>query len=146
MLIRDMLEADLDAVCIIEEETFSDPWHKVSFLESISDIDNHYLVAIIDGIVVGYCGYYGVAGEGYIYNVAVERTFRRQGIGYLMLKELIKQAEGRGITALTLEVRESNKPAIGLYKRLGFTREGIRKNFYTKPVEDAVIMWRNSIH
>lgn len=146
MLIRDMLETDLDAVCVIEGETFSNPWSKTSFLQSISDMDNHYLVAVIDGKVVGYCGYYGVAGEGYIYNVAVKQAYRRQGIGYLMLKELIQQAKGRGVTGLTLEVRESNKPAIDLYRRLGFAKEGIRKDFYTKPVEDAIIMWRNSIH
>ncbi|NLL73936.1 MAG: ribosomal protein S18-alanine N-acetyltransferase [Clostridiales bacterium] len=145
MLIRDMLEVDLDMVCKIEEETFSDPWSKTSFLKSISDANNHYLVAIIDSKLVGYCGYYGVSGEGYIYNVAVDKDYRRQGIGYQMLVELIKKAEARGITALTLEVRQSNMAAIHLYKRLGFSQEGIRKDFYTKPIEDAIIMWRNPI-
>lgn len=146
MLIRNMTETDLDQVCKIEQVTFTDPWSKTSFLESISDSNNYYLVAELDGSIVGYCGYYGVAGEAYIYNVAVGKDFQRQGIGYLMLDELIKQATGRGITSMTLEVRESNQPAIGLYERLGFTQEGIRKDFYTKPIENAIIMWRNSIH
>lgn len=146
MLIRDMVEADLDEVYIIEKETFADPWSKASFLNSISDKNNHYLVAVIDGNVTGYCGYYGVVGEGYIYNVAVKESFRRQGIGYMMLEELILQAVGRGITSLTLEVRRSNASAIYLYKKLGFIEAGIRKDFYTKPLEDAIIMWRSPIH
>lgn len=146
MLIRKMEETDLEEVCAIERDTFSEPWSKASFLETISDENNYYLVAIIDGTIAGYCGYYGVAGEGYICNVAVGSGFRRQGIGFKMLNELIRHAESRGIFSLTLEVRKSNLPAINLYKKLGFTEAGIRKNFYSKPVEDAVIMWRKPIH
>lgn len=146
MFIRDMAEADVGEVYTIENETFSDPWSKTSFRESISEPSNHYLVAIAEGRVVGYCGYWGVAGEGYIYNVAVKASFRRQGIGLSMLKELIVQAICRGISSLTLEVRRSNEEAIQLYKRLGFAEAGVRKDFYTKPSEDAIIMWLNPIH
>lgn len=146
MLIREMVEADLEAVSIIEKETFSDPWSKTSFFDSLSDSDNCYLVVELNGAVIGYCGYYGVAPEGYIYNVAISQNYRRQGIGYIMLEELIKQASARGITSMTLEVRVSNKAAIELYKRLGFNQEGIRKDFYKNPNEDAIIMWRESIH
>lgn len=146
MFIRKMEVSDLEEVCAIERETFSDPWSKISFLETISDKNNYYLVAIVDGSVAGYCGYCGVAGEGYIYNVAVGSSFRRQGIGFRMIKELIKKAEYRGITSMTLEVRKSNHSAINLYKKLGFVETGIRKEFYTNPLEDAIIMWRNPIH
>lgn len=146
MLIRKMLESDLEEVCKIERETFSDPWSKSSFLDTISDDNNHYLVAVLDGAVAGYCGYCGVCGEGYIYNVAVKSNYRRQQIGFRILKELIRQAEDRGISSLTLEVRKSNLPAILLYKKLGFVEAGIRKDFYTKPREDALIMWRKPIH
>lgn len=145
MLIRKMEEGDLEEVCAIERETFSEPWSKTSFLETISDENNCYLVAVIDGTVAGYCGYCGVAGEGYIYNVAVKADFRQQGIGYRMLNELIEHAQNKGIYSLTLEVRKSNYPAINLYKKLGFMEAGIRKDFYTKPTEDALIMWRNPI-
>ena len=106
MLIRDMTVADLDEVYAIEKETFSDPWSKTSLLESISDPNNHYIVTITDGIIVGYCGYWGIAGEGHIYNVAVKESHRGQGIGYRMLDYLINQARSRGITSLTLEVRQ----------------------------------------
>ena len=146
MLIREMTTEDLDEVCRIEQETFSDPWSKKSFLDTMSDENNHYLVVVIDEIIAGYCGYCGVLGEGYIYNVAVKQSFRKQGIGFAMLAELIKQAKSRGISSLTLEVRQSNLPAINLYKRLGFAEAGIRKDFYTKPLENAVIMWLDAIH
>ncbi|NLO10139.1 MAG: ribosomal protein S18-alanine N-acetyltransferase [Clostridiales bacterium] len=146
MLIRDMTVADVDGVYEIEKETFSDPWSKASFLESIAEPNNHYLVAIMEGSVVGYCGYWGIAGEGYIYNVAVKASHLRQGVGLRMLEELIMQAVSRGITSLTLEVRQSNEAAINLYKRLDFTEVGTRKDFYTKPLEDAIIMWRSPIH
>lgn len=146
MLIRDMADTDVDEVYEIEKEIFSEPWTKSSFLDSISDPSNHYLVAIVDGRVVGYCGYWGVAGEGYIYNVAVRTSHMRRGIGLMMLEELITQAVRRGITSMTLEVRKSNVAAISLYKKLGFTEAGVRKDSYTKPIEDAIIMWRRSIH
>ena len=100
----------------------------------------------MDGLIAGYCGCYGVAGEGYIYNVAVGKNYRRQGIGFRLLQDLIEAAKSRGIESLTLEVRKSNLPAIKLYKKLGFVEAGIRKDFYTKPLEDAIIMWKTSIH
>jgi len=146
MLIRRMEETDLEEVCAIERDSFSEPWSRASFLDSISNENNLFLVAAVDGAVAGYCGCYTVAWEGYICNVAVSKNFRRQGIGYKMLNELIMRAEDRGIFSLTLEVRVSNLPAINLYKKLGFVEAGIRKDFYTKPVEDAIIMWRNPIH
>lgn len=141
-----MSKADLEEVYQIEKESFQDPWSKNSFIEAISNKNNIYLVAIVDGLIAGYCGCYGVAGEGYIYNVAVGKNYRRQGIGFRLLQDLIEAAKSRGIESLTLEVRKSNLPAIKLYKKLGFVEAGIRKDFYTKPLEDAIIMWKTSIH
>ena len=132
-------------VCEIEQDTFSDPWSEEDFRSSLYEVNNDYIVADIDGKVVGYCGYWGIVGEGYIYNVAVKREFRRQKIGYSMLKTLLNESAGRGITSFTLEVRYSNAAAIRLYESLGFIRAGIRKDFYSKPKEDAVIMWLNPI-
>ncbi len=145
MEIRKMTEADLPEVCAIENETFSDPWSDEDFRNSLLDEKNDYLVAVIDGIVVGYCGFWGVAGEGDIFNVAVRKEYRRQKVGETMLKALIEKGIARGITSFTLEVRYSNEAAIRLYEALGFERAGIRKEFYTKPKEDAVIMWLNTI-
>ena len=122
MLIRDMSKADLEEVYQIEKESFQDPWSKNSFIEAISNKNNIYLVAIVDGLIAGYCGCYGVAGEGYIYNVAVGKNYRRQGIGFRLLQDLIEAAKSRGIESLTLEVRKSNLPAIKLYKKLGLLK------------------------
>lgn len=141
MVIREMALSDLAEICAIEQETFSDPWSEEDFLSSLTEPNNSYLAVEIDGKVVGYCGYWGIVGEGNIYNVAVKQEFRRQNIGHLMLTELLKQAASKGITAFTLEVRCSNTAAIALYERLGFKRAGLRKDFYSKPKEDAVIMW-----
>jgi ribosomal-protein-alanine N-acetyltransferase len=145
MIIRKMTEADLPEVCAIEQETFSDPWSGEDFKSSLNEANNGYLIAEEDGEIAGYCGYWGIAGEGYIYNVAVKEKFRRQRIGYRMLKALLEESTGRGITSFTLEVRYSNEAAIRLYEALGFMRAGIRKDFYTKPKEDAVIMWLKPI-
>lgn len=145
MIIRDMTEVDLTEICNIEQESFSDPWSYEDFLESFRNEHNSYLVAEQDDVIVGYCGYWGVGEEGYIYNVAVRKDYRRRQIGYRMLSELIIRAQEKGITALTLEVRKSNEAAIGLYERLGFESVGIRKDFYSKPREDAVIMWLKPI-
>jgi ribosomal-protein-alanine N-acetyltransferase len=145
MMIRKMTEADLPEVCVIENETFSDPWSEKDFSDSLLDEMNGYLVAVIDGRVAGYCGCWGVAGEGNIYNVAVKKEYRRCHIGETMLKTLIRQFEERGITSFTLEVRASNEPAIRLYQSLGFEAAGVRRDFYTKPKEDAIIMWLNRI-
>ncbi len=145
MLIRKMTEADLNEVCRIEQETFADPWSNEDFFDSFKVQNNSYFIAEVDGNIAGYCGYWGIAGEGYIYNVAVSEKYRRQQIGYQMLRCLIEQAKDRGIAALTLEVRQSNEAARRLYERLGFENAGIRKDFYTKPKEDAVIMWLKPI-
>jgi ribosomal-protein-alanine N-acetyltransferase len=145
MEIRKMEESDLVQVYAIEQEAFSEPWREEDFRKSMNEPDNGYLVAQVDGCVAGYCGYWGTVLEGYIYNVAVKKEFRRQRIGYHMLKSLIGDAKGRGMTALTLEVRCSNAPAIGLYQQLGFEQVCIRRDFYTRPREDAAIMWLRSI-
>lgn len=145
MEIRKMTEADIDQVCAIENETFSDPWSESDFKNSLMDAKNDYLVVDIDGEIAGYCGFWGVMDEGDIFNVAVKKEYRRQHIGENMLKALLEKGISRGITSFTLEVRCSNTPAIRLYEALGFARAGLRKDFYTKPREDAVIMWLNTI-
>lgn len=145
MLIRKMTEEDLEQVCMIEKDSFSDPWTEEDFRSSMKEPNNGYLVAEIDGCITGYCGYWGIAGEGYIYNVAVKKEYRNNKIGYRMLKTMLEESFCRGISSFTLEVRYSNEPAIRLYEALGFVRAGIRKDFYSKPKEDAVIMWLKPI-
>lgn len=99
-----------------------------------------FLVAERDGQAVGYVGCQTVLDEGYITNVAVSPDCRRQGIARTLIAELTAQARTAELAFVTLEARASNAPAIALYEGAGFVRVGVRKNFYTAPTEDAVLM------
>ena len=140
--IRRMEHKDVERVSQLEEETFSMPWSRDAFLEMIGKKDAIYYVAELDGHVVGGCGVLMIAGEGNITNVVVDKKERNQGIGTKMLQYLIEDGYRNELTAFTLEVRVSNAGAIHLYEKLGFKSEGIRPDFYEKPTEDAMIMWK----
>ena len=142
MIIREMLPEDLDEVCRIEAENFSEPWSRNGFLDSMKEPGTCYLTVLAEGSVVGYCGMLQVLDEADITNVAVDGRYRSQGIGFAMLSRLMEYGKERGVAAFTLEVRQSNAAAIRLYEKLGFENCGIRKNFYAKPTENAVIMWK----
>ena len=143
IIIRKMQPEDLAEVCKIEKDNFSLPWSEKSFWESMEREDTVFLVALEDEKVVGYIGCYCIAGAGEITNVAVKASHRRKGIGGKLLQKLYEKGAALDTQEYFLEVRESNEAAIGLYLRQGFVKEGIRKNFYEKPVENAVIMWNH---
>ena len=140
--IKPLTEEYVDQVCVLEEEAFSMPWHKESFLEMIDNENACYLVALVGEEVVASCGLRHIVGEGEITNVVTKNTMRGQGIGRQILVRLLEEGAKMGAEAFTLEVRVSNAPAIHLYESLGFVSEGIRKNFYEDPTEDALIMWK----
>lgn len=140
--IRPLREADIEPLSRIEAESFSMPWSPKDFADLLSRSYCTYLVAEVDGEVVGSCGMTNICNEGNIDNVVVAEAFRGQGIAQKLLAELIAVGEAEGIEAFTLEVRISNAPAIYVYEKMGFVSEGIRPGFYEKPTEDAMIMWR----
>lgn len=140
--IRAMRDTDVEQISRLEAETFSMPWSRESFLSMIHNKSAGYYVAEQDGLIVGGCGVLMAAGEGNITNVVVDKKFRGQGIGTKMLQYLIEEGERNGLSAFTLEVRVSNAQAIHVYEKLGFFSEGIRPDFYEKPKEDAMIMWK----
>ena len=142
--IRPMEEKDLDEVCRMEEEAFSMPWHRESFLEMIQNENALYLVALNDkDEILGSCGVLNIVGDGNVTNVVVDQKHRKLGIGSILMEALLRKgSEELGIDAFTLEVRVSNQSAIRLYEKMGFENAGIRKNFYEKPTEDAIIMWK----
>lgn len=140
--IREMQSGDLGAVAEIEKSIFSMPWSEKGFADSMRQECTLFLAAVRDGKIVGYCGMFQSFDEADITNVAVEEKSRGQGIAQTMLRELMKRGAERGITAYTLEVRLGNVAARRLYEKLGFETASVRKNFYEKPVEDAVIMWK----
>lgn len=139
---RRLRAEDVPAVSRLEEQTFSMPWSAESFRQMIEKEDTAYFVAEEEGKILGGCGLFLIAGEGNITNVAVAPEARRRGVATGLLTYLMSEGDRAGLTAYTLEVRVSNKAAIALYEKLGFVSEGIRPNFYEKPREDAVIMWK----
>ena len=139
--VRDLRTDDLDEVCRIEESSFSMPWKKQDFQDLIDSDNSIYLVILADDSVVGAAGYTFNGFEGYVNNVVIDIDRRGQGLGYVLMKELLTVGRKNGVHEFTLEVRVSNTPAIKLYESLGFKSEGVRKNFYERPVEDAEVMW-----
>lgn len=140
--IEELSEKNIEQVARLEAECFSVPWSAKSFEEILDRPNAIYLVAGEGDRVIGYCGAYLILDEGDINQVAVAPDYRGKGVGRQLLAGLLKRLEQAGAKAVTLEVRKSNAPAIALYEALGFAVEGIRKNFYEKPVEDALIMWK----
>lgn len=142
--IRKMKKKDVPQVCLIERQIFSIPWSEQSFITSMEQEHTLYLVAEEANTkqLAGYCGLYQSLDEAYITNVAVKPEYRRQHVAEQMLIQLLDSAKGCGVERFTLEVRVSNLAAVALYTGLGFERAGIRRRFYERPVEDAVIMWK----
>jgi ribosomal-protein-alanine N-acetyltransferase len=139
--IIDMSEKDIEQVSALEQECFSMPWSRKSFEEVLKNPKAIYVVAK-DEEIIGYCGAYVILGEADINQVAVAPAYRNMGVGKKMLEVLLAKLKQMGAKCVTLEVRESNHAAITLYEHMGFSKEGIRKNFYEKPVENAYIMWK----
>lgn len=131
----------IDGLEIIENECFSEPWSRKSLEELLYCDYAVYFVATDreTNKVAGYIGMYVSLDTGNINNVGVLPEYRRMGIGYGLLSELIRYSGKCGITLLTLEVRESNLAAIALYEKFGFKTVGIRKNYYKKPTENGLL-------
>jgi len=132
----------IDAISQIEIECFSDPWSKNAIEQFISYPQNTILCAFSGDTLCGYVSGTLVMDEMQIANVAVSESFRRQSIASVLIEAIINKCYSQNISFATLEVRTSNTPAINLYTKFGFNAEGIRKNYYKNPTEDAIIMKR----
>lgn len=135
-----MAAEDISQVETIEKQLFSLPWSEKSFLDALRTPENVYLVCEEDGVIAGYCGMWTVFGEGNITNMAVSPDFRRRGIAEQLMNEMERLGRDMGVDVFFLEVRESNDAARGLYEKTGYKNIGVRKRFYERPVEDAVVM------
>ncbi len=142
--IRKMQKNDLEKVTALEAACFSMPWKYEDFHEVLTNPYRIYLVAQTDAQeIIGGCMLTNIAGEGDITNVAVDERFRGQKIATALLEKLLEYGRTEyGIHAFTLEVRSQNAAAIRLYENAGFRSEGIRPNFYERPKDDAIIMWK----
>lgn len=143
MQIRKMAVQDTLQVAELENKLFTRPWTRQGFVDTLQMENVCFLIAVEETQVLGYCGMYMAADEGEITNVAVDSNHRKNGIGRRLVEELLKNASEYGIKTYILEVRKSNIEAIQLYENLGFETQGIRKNFYELPQEDAYVMCLN---
>lgn len=130
----------IPAVARLERECFSEPWSEQAVGAELENQQAVVFVAELDGELVGYAGLHFVMDEGYITNIAVASRFRHRGIGRALLQAQKNFCIRRGFSMLTLEVRESNATAIGLYTSEGFSIVGKRRDFYKNPKEDGLIM------
>ena len=136
--LKKMSAEHIPQIAQLEKECFSEPWSENALSEELSNENSHFLVAVSDD-VAGYIGVQEICGEAYITNVAVFGKYRKYGIGRALLKAACDGAKSRSCEFITLEVRESNIPAITLYESEGFEKAGVRKNFYSAPTENGVI-------
>lgn len=130
----------LQEIHAIEEDSFSDPWRLGQFIEELGKTDADWLVALDDGLVVGYVGLQMMVDEAHITNLAVAPAARGHGIGSTLLARALEAAGARGARLVTLEVRENNVQAERLYRRHGFEAVGRRRRYYADTGEDALIM------
>ena len=140
MEIIKMTEDHVPSVAELEKVCFSDPWSEKSVGEELTNPLSLWLVAMEGETLAGYVGSQTVMGESDMMNVAVSPHFRRNGIGEKLILSLVEALKQKESHCLTLEVRASNAPAIGLYQKLGFTQAGRRPNYYRNPREDALIL------
>lgn len=140
MTILDAGEAQIAQIAQIEKACFSDPWPEDT-LRAHRTGENHIFLAAVEGEeTLGYISLTYVLDEGYIGNVAVSPTARRRGVGLALVEEMTSRAKALGLAFLTLEVRESNHAARALYARCGYRDVGLRRGYYEKPREDAILM------
>ena len=140
--IVNLQEEHIPAIMEIEKVSNSSPWSERSFRNELDHPHGIFLVALAEGKVVGYGGTWIVIDEAHITTVAVDPEYRRKGIGNKIMAALLEEAEKKGATCSTLEVRAGNEPAIKLYEDLGYVRSATRKRYYPDNKEDAVVMWR----
>jgi [ribosomal protein S18]-alanine N-acetyltransferase len=142
-VVRLTTAADLEAVLALDALCFERPWTRADYERELADPVRCFIyLAQIDGQTIAYCSFWRVFDEIHVNNFAVHPTWRRQGIGRRLLASVLEAAAAMGAPRATLEVRRSNAAAIALYESAGFAPAGVRRAYYTHPVEDAIILWR----
>jgi len=140
-----MTEADLRDVLTIEGLSYSTPWNEGMFRSELSlDLSHNFTAKLnLNGtgdVLVGYVCFWLLQGEAHLLNIAVQPEYRRMGLGASLMRFFIDFCRTKKAKILTLDVRSSNYPAIGMYRKMGFRKEGIRLRYYADHDEDALIM------
>lgn len=138
---------EIDAVIEIESESFTNPWTREMYFAELNNpgVSFFYVARGADGRIVGFCAFWRVADELHINNLAVTPGWRRQGVASELLAHVLSEGGQLGVRRATLEVRRSNQPALQLYERFGFSVAGVRPGYYSEPVEDALILWKEGL-
>lgn len=138
-------EADLEGVLEVEQESFTSPWTREMYSWELQNraVCHIYLVRTPECQVAGFCAFWLVFDEIHINNLALRPPYRGLGYGTALMQHVLAEARRLGARRATLEVRSGNAGALRLYERLGFYVAGTRRNYYTNPVEDALILWRD---
>lgn len=138
-------DRDLEGVLEVEQESFTNPWTREMYAWELQNrsVCHIYVVRTPEHPVAGFCAFWLVFDEIHINNVALRPALRGRGLGTALIRRVFEEAARLGAKRATLEVRASNLGARRLYERLGFYLSGTRRNYYTKPVEDALILWRD---
>ena len=136
-----MRPEDLPGVRAVETQTFEDPWSGAGWQHELSRDDRRWRTLHLDVEVVGFGGLWLAPDAAHVLRLAVDPDRWRQGLGGVLLDDLLQQALAAGQQALTLEVRATNEAALRLYRRRGFVSHGVRPGYYADG-EDAVVLWR----
>jgi ribosomal-protein-alanine N-acetyltransferase len=138
---------DVDAILDVERSSFTNPWTRDMYLAELENegVSYVYVARLPDRTIVGFCSFWRIFEELHINNLAVTPHFRHAGIGTALLKRALVEGAQLGATRATLEVRRSNEVARRLYEQLGFSVAGVRRGYYTHPVEDALVLWRHGL-
>lgn len=144
-IVRPMTKADVDAVYLIETQSFRSPWSKHSLAGELKNRVAHYVVMERDGEVIGYCGMWVLFEEAHITNIAIRPDHRGNGYGKQLLVAAMEHAASFGAEMMTLEVRETNTVAQNMYAQLGFLQQGFRKRYYSDTGEGALLLWNRNI-
>ena len=147
VIVQPMRRRHLPSVLRIEKQVYPRPWTMSLYLGELALPSTRcYVVARQDGRLVGYAGFMMSLDECHITTVAVDPACQGNRIGTRLMLVLTARAVARGATALTLEVRMSNRPAQELYRKFGFAPAGVRKGYYAEVNEDALVMWAHDVN
>jgi [ribosomal protein S18]-alanine N-acetyltransferase len=140
-------DADIDAIVALESESFTNPWSRQTLVWELqnSDVTLVYVLRRDDERIAAFCVCWIIFDELHINTLAVAPGDRRQGVATTLLRQVMVEAAAKGAQKATLEVRASNMSALALYERLGFHVAATRPGYYTKPEEDALILWRDNL-
>jgi ribosomal-protein-alanine N-acetyltransferase len=138
---------EIDEVLAVERASFTNPWTREMYLSELQNEGVSFLFVARDdgGALIGFCSFWRVFEELHINNLAVDPGHRRQGVAASLLTHVLAEAPRLGATRALLEVRRSNSEARRLYERFGFSVAGTRRNYYSQPVEDALVLWREGL-